>query len=119
MSNVNADLVIEIQRHLRTFEIFRKLDVEMPIGQIVFFLNAAKMEGATLKEVAEASDAKMTTASRYLANLSAKDRFRQDGLNLLYAYENPENRRQKLITVTAEGIKVLKAISGTENPKGK
>lgn len=104
--------VADINKQLKMFEVFRQLDMEMPVGQIVFFLNAAKLEGASLREIAEASDAKMTTASRYLANLSEKDQFRQHGLNLLRAYENPANRRMKIIEVTEEGKKVLETILG-------
>jgi DNA-binding MarR family transcriptional regulator len=103
--------IAAIDRHLRIFDVFRNLDIEMPIGQIVFFLTAAKLEGGSLREIAQASGAKMTTASRYLSNLSPKDAYRPAGLNLLIARENPMNRRMKVIRLTDEGNRVLAALS--------
>jgi DNA-binding MarR family transcriptional regulator len=104
--------VAQINQNLKLFEVFRSLDVEMPVGQIVFFLNAAKLEGAHLREIADASGTKITTASRYLANLGEKDQFRQSGLGLLKAYENPENRRMKIIELTEAGQELLVALVG-------
>jgi DNA-binding MarR family transcriptional regulator len=105
--SANKPNVATINKYLKIFDVFQMLDVEMPIGQIVFFLNAAKLEGASLREVAEASDVKMTTASRYLANLSKVDRFHREGLDLLTSHENPMNRRMKVIELTPKGIAVL------------
>lgn len=102
-----APSIVTINKYLKIFDVFRMLDVEMPIGQVVFFLNVAKMEGASLREIAEASDAKMTTASRYLSNLSKVDRFRKPGMDLVKSYENPMNRRMKIIELTPKGIAVL------------
>ncbi|MES2048891.1 MAG: hypothetical protein V4447_10850 [Pseudomonadota bacterium] len=102
--------VAEINKLLKLFEVFRHLDVEMPIGQLVFFLTAAKLEGASMREIADASGTKTSTASRYLANLEAKDQFRQSGLNLLHSYDNPANRRCKVIQLTQEGKKLLRTI---------
>jgi DNA-binding MarR family transcriptional regulator len=102
----------DINKLLKVYEILGHVDQEMPAGQIRFLLNVAKMEGASLRELAEASGAKMTTASRYLANLSAKDQFNQKGLNLVHAYENPANRRMKVVQLTKEGEKLLHSIIG-------
>lgn len=99
--------VAALNKYLKIFDVFQMLDVEMPIGQIVFFLNAAKLEGSSLSEIAAASDAKLGTASRYLSNLSKIDRFRRAGLDLLKSHENPMNRRMKVIELTDKGIAVL------------
>lgn len=102
--------VAQINQNLKLFEVFRHLDAEMPAGQIVFFLNAAKLQGAHLREIADASGTKVTTASRYLANLSEKDQYRQNGLGLLRSYENPENRRMKIVELTEAGQELLQAL---------
>lgn len=106
-SQMEKPTVATVNKYLKIFDVFRMLDVEMPIGQIVFFLNVAKMEGASLREISEASDAKMSTASRYLASLSKMDRFRRPGLDLVTSYENPMNRRMKIIELTPKGLAVL------------
>lgn len=99
-----------INKHLKIFEVFRQRDIEIPVGQIIFFLHACKMEGASLREIADVSGVKMTTASRYLSNLSAKGQFKEKGLGLLHAEENPENRRMKCITLTDEGRSLLQSL---------
>jgi DNA-binding MarR family transcriptional regulator len=103
--------VAAINKNLKMIEIFRHLDIEMPVGQIAFFLNAAKLEGSSLREISDAAGTKITTASRYLSNLGSRNRFRQEGLGLLDAYENPENRRQKVVVLTDQGRKVLEMLS--------
>jgi DNA-binding MarR family transcriptional regulator len=105
----------DINKQLRIFETLRHLDAQMPVGQIEFFLNAAKMQPCTLTEIAQACDAKMTTASRYLANLAAVGQFKETGLNLLKAQENPMNRRQKLVELTPEGERLLETIVGKQS----
>lgn len=102
----------DINKQLRIFETLRHLDAQMPVGQIEFFLNAAKMQPCTLTDIAQACDAKMTTASRYLASLSSVGPYQGSGLNLLKAHENPANRRQKLVELTPDGEKLLESIIG-------
>lgn len=104
----------DINKQLRIFDILTALDSEMPAGQIKFFLNAAKLQPCTLAEIAQASGTKMTTASRYLASLSAVGPYQNSGLNLLKATENPANRRQKLVELTPEGEKLLATVVGKE-----
>lgn len=83
----------------------------MPVDQIVFFLVAAKNEGLSLREIAEQAGVNANTASRYLANLSDLNRFKQPGLKLLEAYDNPMNRRMKIIKLTEDGKKVIESLT--------
>lgn len=104
LSKVSAS---QVNKHLKVVDVFRRIDMNMPIGQIAFFLNAAKLEGHSLSEIAEASGLPLATASRYLANLTKIDRYREPGLCFLDFYENPMNRRKKLIVLTEVGRKVI------------
>jgi hypothetical protein len=63
-----------INKQLKIFEIFKSLDYMMPVGQMVFFLTAAKLEGQSLQDIASTSQTVVSTASRYLTNLSVKSR---------------------------------------------
>lgn len=99
-----------IDRNMRIFEVFRALDIEMPIGQILFFLHAAKHEGASLREIAELSDTVMSTASRYLGNLSIYRRDKKPGLKLLTSRVHPENRAKLTIELTEKGRLVLQQL---------
>ena len=107
MSKLSKVSASQVNKHLRVVDVFREIDPLMPIGQIAFFLQVAKNEGCTLSDIASQSDLALATASRYLANLTQIDRYKQPGLALLDAYENPMNRRQKLIILTELGRKVI------------
>lgn len=104
LSKVSAT---QVNKHLKVVDVFREIDFMMPIGQIKFFLESAKNEGNTLTDIANLSELPLATASRYLANLTQIDRYKQPGLALLDAYENPMNRRQKIIVLTELGRKVI------------
>lgn len=108
LSKVSAS---QVNKSLKVIEAFRKIDITMPIGQVAFFLNAAKNEGLTLGDIAAITNINMANASRYLANLTKIDRYKEQGLGLLDAYENPVNRRQKLIVLTDAGRKLINEIS--------
>lgn len=100
----------EANKYLRFLQMFKKLDKEMPVGQLEFLINAVLMDGSSLTEVAAATGSKMTTASRYLGQLSAPSFKYPDGLGLLKSYENPFNRRMKVIELTDEGKELMRTI---------
>ena len=102
--------IAAIDRNMKIFEVFRALDIEMPIGQILFFLYAAKYEGSSLREIAERSDTVMSTASRYLGNLSIYRRDKKPGLKLLTSKVHPENRAKLTIELTEKGRLVLQQL---------
>lgn len=102
--------VAAINKQLKIFEIFKDLDYTMPVGQMVFFLTAAKLEGQSLQDIARDSETAVSTASRYLTNLSVKSRVGTKGLGLLRAYENPDNRRMKIIELTSEGRQLIEKL---------
>ena len=89
---------------------FRVLESSMPVGQMVFFLVAAVNEGESLGVIAKQSGTPTSTASRYLTNLSFKQRNGEPGLKLLDAVDNPEYRSSKMITLTPEGRKLMEEI---------
>jgi DNA-binding MarR family transcriptional regulator len=107
MDKLSKISAAQVNKSLKVIDVFRELDPMMPIGQVAFFLTAAKNEEMTLSEIAERSGLAIATASRYLANLTGLDRYKQEGLNLLDAYDNPMNRRQKLVVLTDAGRKLF------------
>lgn len=95
-------------------EVIRKvseIDAEMPLGQIRFFLAVARGEGSSLREIAAQCDLLMGTASRYMANLMFIPKYRQNaGVSLIHAYDNPVDRRQKVIILTPAGKKLVEGL---------
>ena len=80
------------------------VDSEIPLGQIKFLIAVAKNEGSSLREISGQCDLLMGTASRYMANLMFIPKYRQQaGVSLIHAYDNPVDRRQKVIVLTPAG----------------
>lgn len=103
LSKVSAS---QINKSLNVIEVFRKIDPAMPIAQVSFFLNAAKNEGLSLTDLAQMTGILLANASRYIVNLSG-GKPGEKGLDLLDYYENPLNRRQKLVVLTERGRNLL------------
>lgn len=103
LSKVSAS---QINKSLNVIEAFRKIDSNMPIAQVSFFLNAAKNEGLSLTDLADMSGILLANASRYIVTLS-NGKLGEKGLDLLDYYENPVNRRQKLVVLTEKGRKLI------------
>lgn len=103
LSKVSAS---QINKSLNVIEAFRRIDSNMPIAQVSFFLNAAKNEGLSLTDLADMSGILLANASRYIVTLS-NGKLGEKGLDLLDYYENPTNRRQKLVVLTEKGRKLV------------
>jgi len=89
------------------------VDESMPLGQVRFLLAVAKNEGKSLRDITAECDMLVGTSSRYLANLMFIPKYRQNaGVSLVQAYENPVDRRQKVISLTPAGKKFVEGLIG-------
>jgi len=89
----------------------RKIDIGMVLGEALFFLVVSQNEGKSLKEIAERCDLLIPTASRYLDHLMYVAGSKPNaGVSLLHAIDNPMNRRQKIITLTVAGRKLIEGL---------
>jgi DNA-binding MarR family transcriptional regulator len=91
--------IAKIDRQLSTLGMFHKMDPDMPMGQIYFFLKAASSEGLCIADIARATGVTRSTSTRYLKNLS--------GLGLLRSFRNPKRYSEKLVVLTEKGESVL------------
>ena len=94
---------------------FRALSPTMPVGEIYIFLVAALHEGASLKELAELSDMRQSTASRYLLNLSDKTRRAGDGYKLLNRESDQDELRRNMYSLTAKGRKIISKLVASQD----
>ena len=77
----------------------------------MFFITVAQNEGKSLKEIAERCELLIPSASRYLASLMYISGYRQNaGVSLVTAYDNPIDRRSKIIQLTPEGRKLVEGL---------
>lgn len=104
---------IKISKVATLIAAIRKVDAEMPLGQVMFFITVSQNEGKSLKEIAELCGLFIPSASRYLASLSYISGYRQSGgVSLVHATEHPLDRRQKVIVLTVAGRKLIEGLIG-------
>lgn len=91
----------------------QQVDSEMPIQQMMCLLVISQSsEGLSLTDVAKRVNISMTTASRYIGSLGKINRHKEEGLNYIEAYEDPMERRKKIIRVTKKGEIALRNMLG-------
>ena len=95
----------------------RKIDSEMPLPQVhcLFLLAKAGETGMSLTELSKAAEIAMATASRYIGNLGKINRFKEEGFNLVESYEDPMERRKKIIRLTPKGRVLINRLIGDTN----
>lgn len=100
-----------IRAFLKALHTFRDLSATMPVGELLVFLTVALNEGASLTELAELSDTRKSTASRYLLDLSDKTRAGNPGYGLVSREQDPAELRRNMYGLTAKGRKVIDQLS--------
>ena len=96
----------------RILSLFQLIDPEMPIQMTKTYIQVALAhpEPALMSEMANILGLAQSSVSRNVAALSNWNRHRVVGHDLVTARENPMDRRQKLVTLTAKGVKLREAI---------
>lgn len=89
------------------------IDPEMPLGQAkCLFVVATSDEGMSLSDIAKKAQIGLATASRNIAALGKINRRREEGLQLIESFEDPMERRKKIIRLTAKGRTTIRNILG-------
>ena len=91
----------------------QQVDAEMPIQQIMCLLVISQSEeGMSLTDIAKRVNISMTTASRYIGSLGKINRRKEEGLNYIESYEDPMERRKKIIRLSKKGEIALRRMLG-------
>lgn len=93
----------------------RDMDGDMPMAQAYCLLLISKYEGLSLKDLANRADIGMASASRYVAAFSKTGSKGEKGLGLVEAFEDPMERRKKIIRLTPKGKAVVAKLLGEKN----
>ena len=97
---------------LRVVERFREIDGEMQAQAIAVLLKGAKNPlPLKMAEIAEELGLSQSTISRNVAYLGDWNRRKEAGHKLVEAYEDPAERRRKLVRLTAKGKRFVKSLN--------
>ena len=94
---------------LKIIEEMRKFDPQLEAQAIsVFFYAADKggKDGVAQQAISEALDIAQSSVSRNCYKLATINRHRKVGIGLLENFEDPMERRRKLVRLTAKGRRV-------------
>jgi DNA-binding MarR family transcriptional regulator len=104
---------VEYGLALRILTGIAAIDPEMPLQQArCLFIVAQSEEGMSLSEIAKKAGIGLATASRYIGALGKINRHREEGLLLIESFEDPMERRKKIIRLTPKGRITIRKILG-------
>jgi DNA-binding MarR family transcriptional regulator len=104
---------MQLNEALKLVQGIRQIDPEMPLQQAHCFLIIAEAEeGLSLSDIAKKANIGLATASRYVAALGKLNRHREEGLQIIEAFEDPMERRKKIIRLTHKGKLALNKALG-------
>lgn len=95
---------------LRMLEEFRKLDPDMPTQLAATFLTIANEEGVTMKTIGDRLGISQSSCSRHVSILSKRYSIDKLGHDLVYAIEDPAERRRKIVFLTPKGKRVAESL---------
>ena len=105
-----------LQDHLKFIQGVSRLEPEMPLQQLhCLLVIAGAVDGLSLTELAQKVGIGLATASRYVAALGKQNRHREEGLLLVEAFEDPMERRKKIIRLTKKGKMAIEKLAGELN----
>lgn len=97
----------------KLLEMIAAIQPEMPLQQArCLFIVAESEEGMSLSEIAKKAGIGLATASRYIGALGKVNRRREEGLQLIESFEDPMERRKKIIRLTTKGRAAVRRIIG-------
>lgn len=97
---------------LRVIERFREIDGEMQAQAMAVLLKVAKSPlPLRMHDIAVELGLSQSTISRNVAYLGDWNRRKEAGHKLLEAYEDPAERRRKLVRLTAKGKRFVKSLN--------
>nr|WMM95521.1 MarR family transcriptional regulator [Methylophilales phage MEP433]WOZ55690.1 MarR family transcriptional regulator [Methylophilales phage MEP434] len=95
---------------LSIIEEMRKLDCTIESQAIAVFFTVCleeQSDGISMQSISDKLSIAQSSVSRNVFKLSTVNRHRVQGLGLVESYEDPSERRRKLVKTTAKGRKLF------------
>lgn len=104
---------METKEVIKLLSGLQRIDPEMPLQQaLCLFVISESEDGMSLTDIAKKVGIGLATASRYVSALGRVTRHRTEGLNFIESFEDPMERRKKIIRMTMKGKIALRNILG-------
>jgi DNA-binding MarR family transcriptional regulator len=110
MTNVTQDERTSLLNTMRALEPFKNLRATMPLQYVNAFLLVATQEGKNVTEYARQAGISQSLMTRHLSDLGTINRYHEEGFGLVEHTEDPMDRRNRLVTLTAKGQGVVEHI---------
>ena len=101
------DALIDVMEELRT------VNPDMTVLTALAFMRAAKTPGIPMSKLQEQMDVAQSTVSRNIATLSKWAAYQKEGANLVASEEDPRDRRQRIVSLTPKGEKLVEKMVKT------
>lgn len=91
-------------------QVFKDINPNMSVQQVMAFLMVHLHEGASLKELADLQDMKVPTLSRILIDLGFRNRRMEVGHNIVESRQDPMELRKNQYTLSKRGHYIIDKI---------
>jgi len=113
-----TDIQYQMSILLTSIEKMRELDAEIQAQTIAVFLTVAKSPmPVKMQDISKELGLAQSSVSRNVAYLGDWTRHREKGKGLLEAYEDPMERRRKLVKLTKKGERFAEKLFETINER--
>lgn len=110
VANVTKEERAVLNAHLRAIEPFKNLRETMPLQYVTAFLLVATEEGQNITWYAKQAGISQALMVRHLADLGDVNRYHNEGLGLVEQFDDPMDKRFRLMRLTAKGRGVVAQI---------
>lgn len=100
----------ELRTCLDVLTELHEVDPQMTVSSAIAFLYVAEHQPCQMRDIAMRLKLAQSTTSRMIADLTELDRNRQPGLDLIESKPWPQERRRRILALTAKGEWLRKKI---------
>jgi DNA-binding MarR family transcriptional regulator len=105
-SDKNSPILLSLLRALSS------LDKNFPLPYSVFLFEVARNEGCSLGDISKTTGMPLSTSSRILSALSSRRQNGAEPYRLIEQDYDPDNRRRKVIRLSAKGRAFVSRVTG-------